>query len=106
MIKTGLIIGTMSFLTIVILIEKLPNKIKLFVFGHHLLTDLLLTALAFSLFPVAGAATLLSASTFCVLFTVYIFLRRKSIPWKRVHFEKWRFQIVNEELYTELKSRN
>jgi len=106
MIETGLIIGTFSFLTIVILIEKLPNKIKLLVFGHHLLTDLLLTVLAFSLFPVTGAATLLSASTFCVSFTVYIFLRRRSIPWKRVHFERWRIRIINEELYIELKSRN
>ncbi len=36
MLKTGLIIGCMSFLAIVILVEKLPKKIKPFVLGHHL----------------------------------------------------------------------
>jgi hypothetical protein len=64
MLKTGLIIGCMSFLAIVILVEKLPKKIKPFVLGHHLLADIFFTALAFIALPMTGATTLLSASTF------------------------------------------
>ena len=106
MIETGFIIGTMSFLAIVILVEKLPLKIKAIAFGHHLLTDLLFTALAFTLFPVTGAATLLSASTFCLLFTVYIFIRRNSIPWKRIHFKGIKPRIIDSKEYNQLKSQD
>ena len=45
MIETGLIIGTMSFLAVVILVEKLPNKIKPFFLGHHLESDIFLQLL-------------------------------------------------------------
>lgn len=104
MIETGVIIGAASFGAIVIIIEKMPVRIKPFVFGHHLLTDLGLTALAFAWFPVTGAATLLAASTFCLLFTAYIFLRRRKYPWKRLHWDKWRFRILDAEAYHQLKS--
>jgi len=93
MIETGLIIGTMSFLAVVILVEKMPKKIKPFLYGHHLATDIFFTGIAFLVFPVTGAATLLSASTFCLLFTIYIFIRRSTFPWKRVSFEGGKFKI-------------
>jgi len=97
MLETGLIIGTMSFLAIVILVEKLPNKIKPFILGHHLLSDIFFTGIAFLVFPITGAATLLSASTFCLLFTIYIFIRRATYPWKRIHFENWKMQIIDKD---------
>ena len=93
MLTTGIIIGTMTFLAVMILVEKLPNKIKSFVFGHHLTTDIFFSGIAFMVFPVTGAATLLSAATFCFLFTLYIFIRRSSIPWKRFSFENGKFKI-------------
>jgi len=93
LITTGLIIGTMTFLAVMILVEKLPKKIKPFVFGHHLATDILFSGIAFIVFPVTGAATLLSAATFCLLFTLYIFIRRTSISWKRFSFTGGRFKI-------------
>jgi len=93
MIETGLIIGTMTFLAVMILVEKLPKKIKPYVFGHHLATDIFFSGIAFMVFPVTGAATLLSAATFCLLFTVYIFIRRSSISWKRFSFENGKFKI-------------
>ena len=88
MLKTGLIIGCMSFIAIVILVEKLPKKIKPFVLGHHLLADIFFTALAFIALPMTGATTLLSASTFCLLFTLYIFVRRSTYPWKQIQIKK------------------
>ncbi len=103
MIETGLIIGLMSFFAVVILVEKLPEKIKPFVFGHHLASDILFTAVAFSIFPVTGAATLLSASTFCLLFTLYIFLRRKSVTWKRITFDGLRIKFIDETQYNQQK---
>ena len=87
MLTTGIIIGTMTFLAVMILVEKLPNKIKSFVFGHHLTTDIFFSGIAFMVFPVTGAAT------FCLLFTLYIFIRRSSIPWKRFSFENGKFKI-------------
>jgi len=93
MIEVGLIIGTMTFLAVMFLVEKLPKKIKPFLFGHHLATDIFLSGMAFMVFPVTGAATLLSAATFCLLFTLYIFIRRSSIPWKRFSFEDGKFKI-------------
>lgn len=93
MIETGLIIGTMSFLAVVILVEKLPKKIKPFIFGHHLATDIFFSGIAFMVFPVTGAATLLSAAAFCLLFTIYIFIRRNTIHWKRISFDDWKFKI-------------
>ena len=97
MLKTGLIIGCMSFLAIVILVEKLPKKIKPFVLGHHLLADIFFTALAFIALPMTGATTLLSASTFCLLFTLYIFVRRSTYPWKRIQIKKWKIQIIKRD---------
>ena len=97
MLKTGLIIGCMSFLAIVILVEKLPKKIKPFVFGHHLLADIFFTALAFIALPMTGATTLLSASTFCLLFTLYIFVRRSTYPWKQIQIKKWKIQIIKRD---------
>ena len=97
MLKTGLIIGCMSFLAIVILVEKLPKKIKPFVLGHHLLADIFFTALAFIALPMTGATTLLSASTFCLLFTLYIFVRRSTYPWKQIQIKKWKIQIINRD---------
>jgi len=97
MLKTGLIIGCMSFLAIVILVEKLPKKIKPFVLGHHLLADIFFTALAFIALPMTGATTLLSASTFCLLFTLYIFVRRSTYPWKQIQIKKWKIQIIKRD---------
>ena len=97
MLITGLIIGCMSFLAIVILVEKLPKKIKPFVLGHHLLADIFFTALAFIALPMTGATTLLSASTFCLLFTLYIFVRRSTYPWKQIQIKKWKIQIIKRD---------
>jgi len=97
MLKTGLIIGCMSFLAIVILVEKLPKKIKPFVLGHHLLADIFFTAVAFIALPMTGATTLLSASTFCLLFTLYIFVRRSTYPWKQIQIKKWKIQIIKRD---------
>ena len=97
MLKTGLIIGCMTFLAIVILVEKLPKKIKPFVLGHHLLADIFFTALAFIALPMTGATTLLSASTFCLLFTLYIFVRRSTYPWKQIQIKKWKIQIIKRD---------
>ncbi|MBC8323754.1 MAG: hypothetical protein H8E70_09320 [Candidatus Marinimicrobia bacterium] len=93
MILTGVIIGVMTFSAVVIFVEKLPKLIKPFIFGHHLITDVFFTAISFSVFPVTGSATLLSASTFCLLFTLYILLRRSAYTWKRILFTHGKFSI-------------
>jgi len=88
MIFTGLLIGLMTLIVFIILVEKLPGNVRYFVFGHHLLSDVLATGIVLTFLPVTGTITLLSAMTFCLLFTVYLFVRRKSHGWKRINIVK------------------
>lgn len=84
MIMSGLLVGLLSVFTFIILIEKLPVKFKAFIFGHHLLTDIIMTAFAFLILPVTGITALLAASVFCLTFTIYLFIRRHTIDWRKI----------------------
>ena len=37
MIETGFIVGVMTFIALIILVEKLPKNVRVFIIGHHLL---------------------------------------------------------------------
>ncbi len=93
MIITGLLVGFMTFTALVILVEKLPITIRYFVFGHHLISDVLGTLIALLFLPVRGTVTLLSAVTFCLLFTVYLSIRRVSHGWKRINITRTGIKI-------------
>lgn len=84
MIITGIIMGIMTFTAMIILVEKLPKRLKMLVYGHHLLSDLLFTGFCFTLFPLTGTATLINAAVFCLLFSSYLAIRRQIKPWIRV----------------------
>ena len=45
------------------------------------MTDIIGTFIAYSLLPVVGLATLISAATFCLIFTVYLHYRRSNTEW-------------------------
>lgn len=92
---TGLLIGVMTLIALIILIEKLPKKVRYFIFGHHLLSDIFATGIVLSFLPVTGTVTLLSAVTFCLLFTIYLFVRRKAHGWKRISIIKTGIKIEN-----------
>ncbi len=77
----GLFAGAMSAIAFIFLIEKAGPTLKRLLIGHYLFTDIVGTLIAFTLLPVVGLATLVSASTFCLIFTLYLGQRRKSIDY-------------------------
>jgi hypothetical protein len=81
---TGIAIGVMTALMFIILVEKLPPTLKELVLGHHLFSDVLFTAFTLGLLPVTGALTLLSAATVAVLFSLYLAVKRRTHPWRRI----------------------
>jgi len=97
MILTGLLIGAMTVSAFIILVEKLPKNLRFYIFGHHLLTDIIGTLMALTFLPVTGTVTLLSAATFCLLFTVYLSVRRKSHGWKRIEINNKGIGIQDEK---------
>jgi len=88
MIETGFIVGVMTFIALIILVEKLPKNVRVFIIGHHLLSDIIATLFAMMVLPVNGVVSLLSAATVCLLFTLYLVYRRKNHPWKRLCLSK------------------
>lgn len=84
MILTGFIAGTMTAAAFILLIEKSSPTIKALLIGHYLLTDIIGTMISFSLLPVVGTATLISACTFCLLFTMYLHYKRRNTQWMTI----------------------
>ena len=81
MIMTGLVAGSMTAAAFILLIEKSNPTIKALLIGHYLLTDIIGTMISFSLLPVVGTATLISACTFCLIFTLYLSYKRRTTKW-------------------------
>jgi len=98
MLMVALVMGILTFTATVILIEKLPAWIRELVYGHHLLSDLLFTIVSLSVFPVTGAATLISSALYCLLISAYLSVNRKTKPWSRVVIKppfKWKIERGN-----------
>ncbi len=81
MILTGLVAGSMTAAAFILLIEKANPTIRALLIGHYLLTDIVGTLISFSLLPVVGTATLISACTFCLAFTLYLSHKRRTAEW-------------------------
>jgi len=81
MILTGLVAGSMTAAAFILLIEKSNPTIKALLVGHYLVTDIVGTMISFSLLPVVGTATLISACTFCLVFTLYLSYKRRTTEW-------------------------
>ena len=81
MITVGIVAGTMTAAAFILLIEKASPTIKSLLIGHYVFTDIAGTMISFSLLPVVGAATLISACTFCLIFTLYLHYQRKHTKW-------------------------
>ncbi|MAG50196.1 hypothetical protein CL621_00980 [archaeon] len=74
---TGLISGTLTAAVAVVLIEKTSIIIKRLLIGHYVVTDIFCTYLAYSMLPVVGLATMISSAVFCLIFTVYLYVKRQ-----------------------------
>ena len=81
MILTGFVAGSMTAAAFILLMEKANPTIKSLLVGHYLLTDVVGTMISFSLLPVVGTATLISACTFCLIFTLYLSHKRRTTEW-------------------------
>lgn len=88
MLATGIAMGLILFATFAVLVEKLPSWLKQLTLGHFLVTDILFTALSFLVFPVVGAATLISTGVFCLLITLYLSIRRSTTSYTRIELGK------------------
>lgn len=86
LIFSGLISGVLIFLAVAAMIEKLPPLLYKWAFQYALVTDVLFTVLSFVVLPVVGAATLVSTSVFCVIFSLYLWARNY-LMFRRVHDE-------------------
>jgi len=69
----------MTVIVLIVLIEKANLTIKRLLLGHYLFTDIVGTFLAYTMLPVVGVATVINASTFCLIFTGYLYYRRTTI---------------------------
>ena len=78
---TGGVAGLMTALAFILLIQKAGPTLQKLLIGHYLITDIVGTFIAYSLLPVVGLATLISAATFCLIFTVYLHYRRSNTEW-------------------------
>ena len=81
LLLAGLLAGVMSAGAFIFLVEKAGPTLKRLLIGHYLVTDVVGTLLAFTFLPVVGLATLVSASAFCLIFTLYLSYRRKTIDY-------------------------
>ena len=52
--------------------------IRRLLIGHYVFTDIVGTFLAYTLLPVVGLATIVNAGVFCLLFTAYLHMKRKT----------------------------
>lgn len=93
-LTTGFVVGTMTVLVFVILVEKFPRWLKELVLGHYLASDLIFTVLALGIFPIKGILTLLSVAVVAVEFSIYLMVRRATHPWRRWRLERWRIQVI------------
>ncbi len=93
MILSGFTAGFLMFLMIIILIEKLPINFKPFIFGHHFLSDIIVTLFAMLIMPVNGVTAMVASSAFCLLFSVYLYIRRKSAECKIISISKHGIKI-------------
>ncbi|MBC8437061.1 hypothetical protein H8D85_01910 [bacterium] len=75
-ILVGILVGCMTVFGFIMLIEKSGPVIKKLLIGHYLFTDIIGTMIAYTFLPVVGLVTLISAGTFCILFTLYLQYRR------------------------------
>ena len=74
----GLISGLISAIVLIILIEKANPMIRKLLIGHYVFTDIMGTFLAYTLLPVVGLATIVNAGIFCIIFTAYLHMKRKT----------------------------
>ena len=52
--------------------------IRKLLIGHYVFTDIMGTFLAYTLLPVVGLATIVNAGIFCIIFTAYLHMKRKT----------------------------
>ena len=81
---TGLIAGGMTASAFILLVQKAGSTLKSLLIGHYLLTDIIGTFIAYSLLPVVGLATLISAGSFCLIFTLYLHYQRSNTQWQTI----------------------
>ncbi len=82
---TGLVSGTLTAAVAIILIEKMIPSIRRLLIGHYVITDIAGTYLSYCILPVVGLATMISAATFCLLFTIYLFIRRNTKDYTTIY---------------------
>ncbi len=91
----GMVVGSITVLAVIFLVEKSPKSVKSFIFGHYLLSDILGTMFALMILPVNGITSLMAAASFCLIFTLYLSFRRNTYPWKRFDIKKLRIEKRN-----------
>ena len=77
----GILVGCMTVFGFIMLIEKSSPLIRKLLIGHYLFTDIVGTIIAYTFLPVVGLVTLISAGTFCILFTGYLQYRRSTVEY-------------------------
>jgi len=95
----GGIVGLGVLLMILALLYKLPKKIRLLLYGHALVSDILVTGIIMSSLPLVGITALIGGLTFCILFSIYLFIGKSLEGYSKIKMKKGLlpFKIINKE---------
>ena len=77
LLSIGIVGGVLAFMTLLFLMAKLPPAGQMFIYRHALLTDVTTTVMAYTFLPISGSATLISTGIFCLLMSIYLFIKQR-----------------------------
>jgi len=80
----GSIVGLGVLVMVLALIYKLPKKIRLLLYGHALLSDVIITGIIMASMPLVGITALIGGITFCILFSFYLLIGKSMEGYARI----------------------
>lgn len=91
----GGLIGVAMLLVILLLLYKGPKKLRLAIYGHGLVSDVLATMFMMSSFPLTGITAIFGGLSFAILFSIYLFIGKSMEGYAKVRLRRslWPFEI-------------
>jgi len=79
MLITGAVTGALSTLASVLILKKVPHKFYMLAIKNMLVTDILFGWAAIAWLPVVGLTTLVSATVYMVIFSLFLNMEHKRL---------------------------
>ena len=87
MILSGIITGVAMFIMVILLMIKIPIKIRLLIYGYALFSDIVFTLLMMGAIPLTGGGVLVGAVLFNIIFSIYLSVMRKTFGYAKIKFQ-------------------